>query len=426
VRTAAALADSFAFVDARAPGDVRIRVIDPAVALDGGCPAGTVVEVSCEDRQFIVTTVTEELHRLGYKVVRDLHPVFGGERGDDGRLTAVVAARPAAHRESFLQVEVAGRIAPEARAAVVQDLRSVLGDVFAATGDYGAMRERVCAVTARLRASGARRFPAEEVGEVADLLEWLLDGNFVLAGCCGFPAGGAEAVEELGVLSRAGAPLRRRPAPGPEELLRVVRTAEVSRVHRQVPMHCVDVVDLQPDGAAAGTFRLVGVFTAKANAEPATLVPVLRYKLRRVLEMEDVVERSQDEVALVSLFQVLAKDQLFESDVASLRVLLVELLAAEDQHDVRVLVRVDAENGTVTALVSVPGEMYNPGLRHRMEGFLLAQLDGIRVDADVALGDRPEAIVRFVVYTDGPLVDLHPDALERELRLLCRPRGPGR
>ncbi len=200
----------------------------------------------------------------------------------------------------------------------------------------------------------------------------------------------------------------------PAGALRIVRTPVVSTVHRQVPMHCIDLVE--PRAA----FRVVGVFTAKANAEPAAVTPVLRLKLRRILEMEDVVERSQDEAALISLFQVLPKDQLFEADVASLRQLLVELLAAEDTHEVRVLVRVDAANHTVTALLSVPGEVYNPALRHRLERFLLSQLDGDRVDVDVALGDRPEAIVRLVVHVGAPVPDRPFDALERELRLLCR------
>jgi glutamate dehydrogenase len=290
----------------------------------------------------------------------------------------------------------------------------VLADVFAATGDYAAMRGKVMDAAAGARAS-AGRFPADEAEEAADLLEWLLDGNFVLSGCCRFLGPGGEVTDALGVLVRPDAALRlRRPEPQPAVPLRIVRTTEVSTVHRQVPMHCIDVAE------QAGVFRVVGVFTAKANAEPAAVTPVLRYKLRRILELEDVVERSQDEAALVSLFQVLPKDQLFESDVEALRQLLVQLLTAEDEHDVRVLLRVDPENRSVSALLSVPAEMYNPGLRHRLERFLVAQLDGDRVDADVVLGDRPEAILRLLVHVTGPLPEPPLDSLERELRLLCR------
>ena len=419
--TAAAVTDSFRFVDTRPPGTIRVRVFDPEVALGGGRPAGTVIEVSCEDREFIVSSVTEELRRLGHRVVREIHPVFGCIRDDDGRLQAVLPARPARRRESFLHLEVANRVPPAVRPALVRDLEVVLADVFAATGDYAAMRRQVLEAAARVRAAPAGRFAVDEAQEVAGLLEWLLDGNFVLSGCCWFRSPGGEAVDPLGVLSRPDARLRAQGAdPEQDELLRIRRTREVSTVHRQVLMHRLDLLEVDARGGVAGVFRVVGVFTGKANAEPAAITPVLRFKLRRILELEDVVERSQDEAALVSLFQVLPKDQLFESDVPTLRRLLLELLAAEEEHDVRVLLRVDRENHTVSALVSVPGEMYNSGLRHRLERFLLAQLDGERVDADVAVGHRPEAILRLVVYVAGPLPEPPLDSLVRELRLLCR------
>ncbi len=415
VATAQAVVDSFDFVDTRSPEEVRVRVYDPDVALDGGRPVGSVVEVSGEDRQFIVSSVTEELRRLGHKVVRELHPVFGCHRDADGRLAAILPARPAAWRESFLQAEIGDRVGPDARAALVAALESVLADVYSATGDYVAMRGQVEAAAASARAS-VGDVPVDEASEAGDLLEWLLDGNFVLSGCCRFRAPEGTVTDALGILSRPDAALRRRPrGPAPAGLLKIVRTAEVSTVHRQVPLHCIDLIE--PGG---GVFRVVGVFTGKANAEPAAVTPVLRFKLRRILELEDVVERSQDEAALVSLFQALPKDQLFELDVASLRRLLVELLTAEDEHEVRVLVRVDRANHTVSALLSVPVEIYNPTLRHRLERFLLAQLDGDRVDVDVSLGDRPEAIVRFLVHVAEPPPDEPLDALERELRLLCR------
>ena len=184
VSTAVALVDAFDFVDGRPPGDIRVRLVDPRVTVDGWHSTGTVVQVSCDDRQFIVTTVKEELHRLGHKVTRILHPVFGSERAADGRLAAILPARDAEHRESFLQVELGGRVAPEARRALVAGVQAVLADVFAATGDFLAMREQVARAAARLRGHAALRYPADEVAEGADLLEWLLDDNFVLEGCC--------------------------------------------------------------------------------------------------------------------------------------------------------------------------------------------------------------------------------------------------
>jgi len=404
---AAAVAGAFDFVDSRAPGEVEVRLVDPEVALDGSPPAGTILEVSCEDRQFIVTTVKEELHQLGQRVARLMHPVFGSERTAEGRLAAVLPARDAIHRDSLLQVELGGRFPAGAHRALVDAIRSVLRDVFAATDDFIAMREQVAAVAAEVREHAGRRYAADEVLEAADLLHWLLDDNFVLLGTVrdgerlgiGFPAPAEESTESL---------------------LRLTRTAQTSRVHRQVPMHRIDVVEVDGRGEATGAFRVVGVFSDRANAEPAVVTPVLRWKLRRILELEDVVPGSHDEAALVSLFQVLPKEELFDSDAASLRQTIVGLLAAEDQQDVRVRLRVEPATRTVSALLSIPQELYSSALRHRLERFLVAQLDGAWVDAQVALGERADAILRLVVHVDGALPTSGLEQLEREVRLLCR------
>jgi glutamate dehydrogenase len=423
---AAAVADAFEFVDQRSPDDIAVRVVEPAVTLTGTPPAGSVLEVSCEDRQFIVTTVEEELHRLGQAIGGILHPVYGCERGPDGRLAAIVAARTATRRESFLQLELAAPLAPAARQPIVDALHSALCDVFAVTGDYRAMRAEVAAAAGRARATAGLRYPADEVAEAVAMLEWMLDGNVVLLGCRHHPPDRPS----LGVFS-GPSPLRLAPldGSGPRPLLHVARTAHLSRVHRQVPLHrfVLAEVDGRGDGGGgggggdgAGTFEVVGVFSIKGEAEPAVVTPMLRFKLRRILELEDVVEGSHDEATLVSMFQVLPKEELFETDVATLRETLAGLVAAEEGRDVRVRLRVDAPTRTVSALLSVPQDVYSSALRHRLERFLVTQLDGARVDSQVTLGDRADAILRLAVHVDGPLPQPPLDSLEREVRLLCR------
>jgi glutamate dehydrogenase len=414
---AAALADVFGFVDRRAADDIAIRVVDPPVTLAGTPPAGSVLEVSCEDRQFIVTTVREELHRLGVRVGRMLHPVYGCERGPDGRLTAIVPARTAARRESFLQLELAAPLAPPARQPIVEALHGALCEVFAVTGDYLAMREEVTAAAARTREHAGRRYADDEVAEAVAMLHWMLDGNVVLLGCRRYPA----QAPSLGVFS-GPSPLR-LPAPeaaGSRPLLHVGPTSHLSRVHRQVPLHRFDLAEVDGRGEDAGTFEVVGVFSVKGEGEPAVVTPMLRFKLRRILELEDVVEGSQDEATLVSMFQVLPKEELFEADVPALRETLAGLVAAEEGQDVRVRLRVDAPTRTVSALLSIPQDIYSSALRHRLERFLVTQVDGSRVDSQVTVGERADAILRLVVHVDGPLPRPPLDSLEREVRLLCR------
>ncbi len=77
-----------------------------------------------------------------------------------------------------------------------------------------------------------------------------------------------QGVDALGILARPEAALRRAEPSSDEQLLHIARTAEVSTVHRQVPMHRVDVKEVGPEGDVTWIFRVVGLFSNKAHASP--------------------------------------------------------------------------------------------------------------------------------------------------------------
>jgi len=172
---------------------------------------------------------------------------------------------------------------------------------------------------------------------------------------------------------------------------------------------------------AAGDLELFGFLTRKGQTAAPAEIPVVRRKLAVLLEQEDAVEGSHEEQVLTGLFQSLPRDELFERSVDELHAIITELRATEAEHDVRVFLRAEPGGRTVTALLTLPRDRYDPALRRRVERFLLAQLDGESVDVDVSLGARAEAVVRFVVdlgSVPAPADPLSP--LEREVRLLCR------
>ncbi len=429
-----AMVDAFAFVDGRGDGEIAARVLPAdAVALDGGRAPGTVVQLACEDRDFIVTSLSEELRRLGQRVTRMLRVSFGRVRDEDGHLSGLGPARGATEGEGFLEIELERRLEPDRAGEVVAAMRGVLAAVFRATDDHDAMRALAAAAADRTRRHAAALFPADEVAETADLVDWLLDGHSVLLGTCRFPlevdagAGGATvvgAVDEataLGVLRDPDSALRRPPEGPPSRLLDVAGLAEVSTVHRQVPMQRFDLALVGDDGRVDGIGRLVCVFSRRAEAYPVQSIPLLRWKLARLLELEDAVVGSYDEQMVTSLFQALPKGDLFCGDVLDLHRTVQGLLAEDRDHRVRVLMRDDPGARSVSVLITMPSELYTRALRQRLEGFLLAQLDGERVDVDLSMGGSTDTVARFLVHlAPGREPPSGLDAVAREVQLLCR------
>ena len=112
------------------------------------------------------------------------------------------------------------------------------------------------------------------------------------------------------------------------DLLIVSKTNRLSTVHRRARMDYVGVRKIAPDGRITGEARMLGLFTTKAYAEPASQTPLLNRKLRQILRHEDLIEGSHDYKAAVSLFDSFPKDELFSARTDDLRRAVVALLVA--------------------------------------------------------------------------------------------------
>jgi glutamate dehydrogenase len=439
------LLEAFESIDGRNGEEVVIRVLRPETGLDGHPAVTTVVEVASEDRPFLLSTVIDELERTGWRVTRSLHPIVGVERDAAGRITSIVPARTAEHRESLLHVEIDGHLPPEDDEQLVERLHRLIGDVLRATQDHHLMRARVRAVADELRSGDWFHREDEDPTEVAALLDWLLDQNLLLLGVREYRFLEVDGRPSIQVVEGSGlglladptvsqfsepvpvaslpADLRGRLADPP--LLTVTRTRSLSTVQRRVRMEYLGILRRDEDGRPLVEVRILGLFTRKAYAEPARTTPVLRRKLETIIEREDVVAGSHDEVTLISLFQALPKDELFQSDTDELHRTLVGLMHAEEHQEVRTLVRTDHRTATVSVVVAVPRERYAPELRQRIETLLAERFGPGRIEVEVALGDRRGALARFLLHLDGEIPEVSPTELQQIIRRMARSWGDG-
>jgi glutamate dehydrogenase len=438
--TARRIKDAFETIDDRTPDGVDIRLRVPPTGLDGRPQLTTVVEVASEDRPFLLSTVIDELERTGHGVTRSLHPIVGVERGDDERIARIVPARTAAHRESLLHLELDDLVPNSEVPAIEERLHRLVDDVMVATSDFQAMRERIERVASELRAGEWPNVAAEEREEVAALLGWLLEDNLIVLGVREYEMTTRDGSLVTQLVPGSGLGLLRdesqsrfaEPVPVedlPDELRRrlddpslftATRTSRLSTVQRRVRMEYFGLTKRNDAGEICGEFRILGLFTRKGYVEPARTTPVLRDKLRRILEREDVVPGSHDEVTLVSLFQALPKDELFQADVDTLHRTLVSLLHAEEHREIRTLVRTDHHTRTVSALVAVPRDSYSPQLRERIQALLTERFGAHRIDVEVSLGDRNEALARFLLHLEGTIPEVPAAELQRAVRRLAR------
>jgi glutamate dehydrogenase len=426
---------AFEFASSRDGEPVAVRAFNPTREEHGYEPLGSVVETNSDDYPFLVDSVSGELEQRGLVVTRLLHPIVGVERDEQGRITGIGRARDAPRRESVMHFDLAERLEDDALADVAACVRNAIEAVTKVVEDFPAMTERVDDMITVARA-GTARYPRDEVHEVADFLEWLLRGNFVMLGAreYDFSDGAIRVVDGsgLGILRDESSSVFAKPVPLSElppgvreratsgDLLLVAKTNALSPVHRHERMDYVGVRRVSRSGEIIGESRLLGLFTSKAFAERASETPLLHRKLRQALDAEDLIEGSHDYKAAVALFDSFPKEELFSAPVDDLRRAVVALSGLEGTERVRLLGRRDPDGRSVSLILSLPRSRYSAPLVARMTRLLKKRFGTAGVEAHHVMDEGARVRVHFFVHAAEGLNEVPGRELEAEAIALAR------
>jgi len=419
-----------------------VRVFNPDPATDGYGSASTVVEVNIEDGPFLLDSLTNEIQAHGLEVVRVNHPVIGADRDLAGRLVSIGHARHARNKESVEHYELDRKLFPADLPGLERAIRNVLSDIRAVVRDFHPMMDRIKRMVELVRrATGF--YPEVDLGEAIAFLQWLRDENFVFLGYREYSvrdAGGEASVQTepgtgLGILSDEARSAMSEAVPlsslRPElaaryqegDLLVLTKTNRLSTVHRRVRLDYIGVRIIGASGATMGESRLVGLFTSKAFMEPASHVPILRRKLADIVATEDLIEGSHDHKAVIQIFEGYSKHDLFTAPTAELQREIMGLLALQETHQVRLFLRRDIMERSVSIMVALPRDRFNADLRKGLQDLFMTRFNGISVDYHLELGETDPARIHFTVWVDGQIPEVVYEQLESEVLSMTRSWG---
>ena len=434
----AEICDLLAFISDRPNGEDKIRVFRPQGDLCGYSTSGSVVQVLSDDKPFLVDSVSVAVSNVDANVIRHLHPLIGAQRDNEGRLYAITTARGAAHRESVQHFELDRELTDAETEALEQSIVTTLSDISKVVADFEPMRASVLRMVDVAKA-GVHHYSFEEIAETVDFLKWLLDDHFVFLGYRQYDIAEDEERDCIVPVVPSGLGILRDPHPVPQpvplselspelreryvggDLMVISKTNRHASVHRDARMDYVGLRQIGRDGTMTAEFRLLGLFTSKAYLGTASETPVLRRRLHDVLAAQDVIEGSHDYKTLVALFETFPKDELFAMDAEAIGETIVELLETEEAQNVRLIVRRDPLNRSVSVLVTVPRDRFNSNLRMQLQRMFLDVFGGSSIDYRLALGESGDARIHFTVWTDeGARIDVDLPELERKVVALSR------
>jgi glutamate dehydrogenase len=439
----AVASSALSFIQCKQPEEVKVRLFNPLLQADGW-EAYTVLELTLKDRPFIIDSVRAELRRQGFELRHSLHPVLRLRRSADGELIALLKGRGVAESYGLFLLTRQDDTAKLAR--LEEGIKRVLHDVVLATNDYPLMREQTGRLSERLRQlakglQGDQRQRAGDLREYATFMDWLDNDHFVFLGYREYDLLELDGVSSLCVAADSGLGILRdtsrsayaRPVPisrlpeglrervigGP--LLVVTKTNAEATVHRPIRMDYIGLKRVGDDWQVLGEQRFIGLFTSQALSTPVQEIPILRRKLKQVLELDNAIPGGHDYKQIIAIFNSMPREELFWVEPAQLHHEVRVIMGMEREQGLKLTLRDDPLGRGLAVMVVMPRDRFNSAVRRAIQQHLHHQLQASRADYQLAMGED-EAQVRFHFFftTNLRLAELDADTLERELAELTR------
>ncbi|MCL4745147.1 MAG: NAD-glutamate dehydrogenase, partial [Burkholderiaceae bacterium] len=336
--------------------------------------------------------------------------------------------------EAVMHFEVDRQTDAARLARIESEVHAVLGDVRLAVRDWLAMRERLTEIAASDELGHAPVTPAE-LGETREFLRWVASDHFTLLGyrayevvrdtgdaqLCSVPSSG------LGILSadpaerecRSFATLpeeQRALALGPSIVI-VTKTNALATVHRPSRLDYLGVKRFDRKGEVIGEHRFLGLYSSAAYSALPGDIPMLRTKVRAVIERAGLPPNSHGGKALQHILDTYPRDELIQASDEELLETSVAIMHLEERRRLRLFMRKDPFGRFVSCIVFVPRERYTTELRIQMQDILIEALRGVSAEFTTRFSESVLARVLLTIYTTpGTLPEFSVPVLEARLR----------
>ncbi|MDO3648254.1 NAD-glutamate dehydrogenase [Nocardia mangyaensis] len=410
-----------ALATTRTDGTATTRVYHP----DEPNGIGPAVQVVNTDMPLLVESLVSTLRRLGATVIHVIHPIFDVVRDPDGRLVSLAlhdgdstAGHPDSGtiRESWIHIQLGAATENTVLATIGAALPPLLIDLRHIADSAVAMQRRQSHLADQVRSAAppySRTDPAE-ASECARLLRWLADDRFVLLGYARYTiAAAADPADPtamrpvpdtgLGLLRVGSATTIGIPEPAADRgLLRLARGSAESAAPGWIDPYLVGIAEYDSDGQVVGEQLFVGTFTVTALHENILDIPVIEHRVRQVLEWAGFELNSFSGRSMLEVMQSFPRAELFSSDTRRLFDTTSAVLTLGQRRQVRLFLRHDPRNKTVSCLVYLPTDRYNTAVRLRMQHILLAAFDGEHIAYSARATESELANIYFTVHRSKP------------------------
>ena len=365
----------------------KVRIFNPDMQSHGWESNYTALVILCQGMPFATDSVRGELNRRNLRIQTIASCNLAARRDERGELREVVMAAEqgeqfSAPAEALLFFEI-GR---NTNAQELDELRTTLLDILAEVAlvvqDFPAMCERLQGAASAVTASDCVKRELRD--EAVAFLGWLERDHMTLLGYeyLAVSPTAAITVQEGSSLGT----LRLRSSRGVLDLqadlqrlsqeqfhrkqLSFSKSRHRSRVHRVAYPDYVEIREFSDTGQLVGQHRFLGLYTSSVYTTDPRVIPILRRKVARILEMSDLDWSEHERRELMRVLEVFPRDELFQSSIDELCATVNAVNGIQERRQTRLFIRNDVHGKFVNCIVYIPRDNYNTEQRGRIESIL--------------------------------------------------------
>jgi glutamate dehydrogenase len=360
---------------------------------------GPALQVVTDHGGMLMDSVTVLLHRLGIGYAGIMNPVFAVRRNADGELLSVEPKAPGTSQydgEAWIYIQLLPSVDSKALTEVEQLLPKVLTDVERVASDAAEIIATLGDLAAAVDANTGDHFSAPDRADVAALLRWLGNGNFLLLGYqrCRVHDGLVSGDESGGLGVMRSRPGSRPRLTSDDELLVLAQAAVGSYLRYGAYPYAVAVREYVDGGVIE--HRFVGLFTVAAMNSDVLEIPSISRRVREALVMADRDPAHPGQL-LLDVIQTIPRPELFTLSAERMFSMAKAVVDLGSQRRALLFLRADRLRYYVSCLVYVPRDRYTTGVRLQIEDILVREFGGTRLEFTARVSESPWALMHFMV-----------------------------
>ncbi len=404
----------------RSRSGCNIKIYNPSHAEHLWQSSHTVIDIVCDDSPFLVSSITNALAQLEYKIHRNTHPIIAIKRYPEGNIKQIYEFAGRCQNtplEAVMRFEIDRESNENKIRVITTTLRNVIRDVHRVVKDWQAMRGQLIKV---IEDTDNQQLPInkEDKEECLAFLRWLVDSHFTFIGYQSYDlvADKINDLYQLSVIKESGLgslkerygnagsleaiklnPCQLKLAREPK-LLVMTKSSKRSTVQRLVNLDYLGVKRFDAKGQVIGEDRFYGLYSSAAYTAKIDQIPLLRRKVEVLINRIQILPNSHKCRSLQNVLNYFPRDEMLQASVDELLPMIQGILETQELHQLRLFIRIDTYGHFVTALVYIPRERFNTQLRIHMQQILLQEFNGQSTDFRVLFSEQPLVRVHFTVH----------------------------